>query len=80
MEVLLHQEALLTIMGFVQNLVAKVEALTPENPVPSTEQTRRRHSSSVSDVVEFIGKHAAKTGNVFRLFLLFGFVKRLSIY
>ena len=61
LEVLLHEQALLTLMSFSQNISSKMAALTPQAP-PTQDRSLRRRSSNVSDVVDFIGKQASKTG------------------
>ncbi|XP_067941641.1 intermembrane lipid transfer protein VPS13A-like [Watersipora subatra] len=62
LEVLLHEEALLTVVAFAQDIAAKVEALTPVSPQPAGESKKeRRRSSNVSDVMEMLGKQASKT-------------------
>lgn len=61
LEVLLHEEALLTLMSFAQNIGNKMSEISPQAP-PTEDTTHRRRSSNVSDVVDFIGKQATKTG------------------
>lgn len=76
LEVLLHEQALLTVIAFAKNLGNKVVALS-SNTLPvadelSTGRTRHNsHSSNVSDVMEYIGKQATKTGNLFIYFALY---------
>lgn len=68
LELLLHEEALLTLMAFGQDLSKKVDALSDSHPdKQETPLRERRRSSNVSDVMEFVGKQAVKTG-MYRIF------------
>ena len=62
LEVLLHEDALISVMTFGQEIAQKLSSLKPEQPADEKLGERQRRNSNLSDIVDMVGKHAAKTG------------------
>lgn len=60
---MLHEDALLTLVAYMTGIADKITAIQPQTTEQEAEKHMgRRRSSNLSDVVDYMGKQAAKSG------------------